>query len=405
MAQVWSNAAAFGILPFRRRGSGANSGEAMSVEAPGKPAAEPRVGLLHDPLADWSNDDILLTKPARAALSARHLASLRVLDWPELRALFARHDMPAKKSGRADRRLGFLSVLTAASCVIVAAATPLAGPLARWVGSLAALLAVAAVALALLRRADVRANARWLAERYWTERVRSLYFQTIVNNLGLVADAMRDDTALGRWKVTRATALKALPEPEDVTSRVPRLAGPVAEEETWISPDWRQPPPTPAPSEELDTLLALLRSQRFDVQLAYSDAKLSDSLRAPARRSAAVRRGSQVLPALAVGAAGAAGVMLASGAAVGDVGVRLALAAAAAAMAAALALKMLNEDLRLSDDAARYAWYSAAVTRARARFDAGGLAEKVAALREMEVIAYRDLREFVAAHWRARHAP
>ena len=33
----------------------------------------------------------------------------------------------------------------------------------------------------------------------------------------------------------------------------------------------------------------------------------------------------------------------------------------------------------------------------RARFDAGDLAEKLAALREMEVVAYRDLREFVAA--------
>ena len=31
------------------------------------------------------------------------------------------------------------------------------------------------------------------------------------------------------------------------------------------------------------------------------------------------------------------------------------------------------------------------------------LGEKVSALREMEVVAYRDLREFIGAHWRSRN--
>jgi hypothetical protein len=71
----------------------------------------------------------------------------------------------------------------------------------------------------------------------------------------------------------------------------------------------------------------------------------------------------------------------------------------------ALALRVINDSLLLSDDASRYAWYSAAVLRARNRFDAGDLGEKLAALRDMETVAYRDLREFVAAHWRARYVP
>jgi hypothetical protein len=97
--------------------------------------------------------------------------------------------------------------------------------------------------------------------------------------------------------------------------------------------------------------------------------------------------------------------MMAAGMTPADAGVKLALALAATATAVALALRVINDSLLLSDDASRYAWYSAAVLRARNRFDAGDLGEKLAALRDMETVAYRDLREFVAAHWRARYVP
>ena len=50
------------------------------------PGTEERRGMFHDALADWTNDDVLQTEAARAALGARHPEALRVLDWPELRA-------------------------------------------------------------------------------------------------------------------------------------------------------------------------------------------------------------------------------------------------------------------------------------------------------------------------------
>ena len=65
--------------------------------------AEQPHGLFHDALADWSNDDVLQTKEARAALRAIHPASLRALDWPELRALFAKYDPPATRHGRGSK--------------------------------------------------------------------------------------------------------------------------------------------------------------------------------------------------------------------------------------------------------------------------------------------------------------
>jgi hypothetical protein len=72
------------------------------------------------------------------------------------------------------------------------------------------------------------------------------------------------------------------------------------------------------------------------------------------------------------------------------------------ALVAALALRVINDDRLLAGDAGRYAGYFAEVSKVRTRFDRGDLTEKLAALRDMETVAHRDLREFVAAHWRAR---
>ena len=377
----------------------------MSNDTPAAPETDARGGLFRDPLADWANDDILLTRPARAVLGARHMQGLRVLDWPELRQLFGRYEAPANRHGQRDRRLGLASVGMAVVGLMLAAFAPMASGFERWVGLVAAVLTLSGAAMTAVHWLDHRSKARWLGNRFWTERVRGLYFQAIVNNLDLVARAMTDNAALGEWKAVRARALEALPKPDDMAAQIGRLAGPVEEADVWVLADWSKPVPPPEPSEGLDILLPLLRSQRFDVQLAYVDRKLSDSLRTPGRRSALVRRGSDLLPSLAVLAAAAAGIAMAVGLTPAEVFVKLALAVAASATAVSLALRVINDSLLLSDDASRYAWYSAAVMRARNRFDAGDLGEKLAALRDMETVAYRDLREFVAAHWRARYVP
>lgn len=361
--------------------------------------------LFGDPLSGWSNDDILLTKPARATLGAKHMRSLRVLDWPELRAQFSRYDAPANQHARRDRLLSLGSVACVSAGLILAGYAPLLADGAALLGAAAALLCVFGVLLGAVHWLDRPARARWLGNRFWTERMRALYFQTLINNLDLVAAAMRDDTALGEWKAARARALNALPTPENLASQISRLAGQVGEDEVWALAEWAPAPAPPSPSEELDIVFTLLRTQRFDSQIAYTDRKLGDSLRAPRRRSQAVHLGGQILPAGAVLATVVAGELLVLGQPGDGFQVRVALATAAATAIAALALRMVNDDLRLSQDAGRYAWYGAAVQRARAQFDAGDLGQKLSALREMEVIAYRDLRAFVSAHWRGRYVP
>src|SRR6185312_1099451 len=98
----------------------------------------------------------------------------------------------------------------------------------------------------------------------------------------------------------------------------------------------------------------------------------------------------------------AAVLVVAMGRKLGGADVRLALEVMAGAIVGAMALGVVNDDRLLAGDAARYAAYFAALSKARARFDTGGPALKLAALREVEVVCYRDLREFIGSHWRSR---
>ena len=368
------------------------------------PQAEARRGLFHDALADWTNDDVLQTEAARAALGAWRPGALRVLDWPELRALFAKYDPPATRHGRRDRRFALLSVGLAALGLMLVMVSPLAVGAERVMELVAAALVVAGLATMALHKFGAGSKARSLAHRFGAERVRALYFQAVVNNLDVAARAMADDAALGDWTTARARMLSYLPEPEDLPGQIPKLAGAVDDDaETWVAPAWSQAPEPPEPSAELDLLLSLLRGQRLDGQIDYLERKLGDSLGAPGQRAVVVKMLSRLLLA----AAGVTGVMagvliVGMGRAPGDTDVKLALEVTAGAVVAAMALGVINDDRLLAGDAKRYAANLAAFRKARAQFDKGGVPEKLVALRDVEIACYRDLREFVGAHWRSR---
>ena len=197
--------------------------------------------------------------------------------------------------------------------------------------------------------------------------------------------------------------LSHLPEPEDLPDQVPKLAGPVDDDaETWVAPEWSQAPKPPEPSADLDLLLSLLRGQRLDGQIDYVERKLSDSLGAPGQRAMVVQWLSRMLLAAAMVTGLIAGVLIVMGRALGDTDLKLALEVTAGSLVAFMALGVINDDRMLAGDAKRYAAYFAALSKVRARFDRGDPADKLAALREMEVVCYRDLREFVGSHWRSR---
>lgn len=358
-----------------------------------------RLAAFADPLAGWHNDDILLDKDARQALGNVHPQVLRVLDWPELRAQFKQHEEPANLHVRRGRQLGLLAVGSGVLALAVAATALLvpAGA-AVAVGAVALLFAATAGALFAARKLASRSTDLWLGSRYWTERARGLYFQVLINNLDQAVEAMTDNTAFAGWKATRARALEALPPAREMAGRVGALTRDVADDEIWVLPEWRRPPPTPTPGPNLDRLLERLRAQRFDIQIAYSRRKLGESMGAPRRRAEANARLANLVTVGAVLAAGGAGLALLLGQGPETLVTRGAVAVAIVATAAVLGLRALNDALYPSAELVRFAGYNAAAVQARDQFDAGGLDAKIDALRAMEGHAYRDLRAFIASH-------
>jgi len=64
------------------------------------------ISALHNPLADWPNDDLLLTDAVRSFMNETHPNVARVLDWEEHRALFEEKDKNANTAKRQTRNIG-----------------------------------------------------------------------------------------------------------------------------------------------------------------------------------------------------------------------------------------------------------------------------------------------------------
>jgi hypothetical protein len=364
-----------------------------------------------NPFADWPNDDLLFSQDHRDFVWRRHPRAAAIFDWPELRARFAAHDPPAGRFRARSRRLGMIAVFLGCASLILTAflgaigqAAPGATPV---LGALAALLAVASGLTGFSGVLSGRDKARWLTHRFWTERMRQLHFQLIVNNLPLAAEVVADPSRLGQWEALRRGALDCFEHMQPVSHSLERMRRDLTEDEPWLEAAWIAPPETPPPSPAIDELFEILKQHRFGIQKRYASYKLMAGLHSPRTRSHLVRTGADVMTVLALLVAAALGILHATTppAAAGTPNApALLLVAGAGGMLAALilALRVLDEGLQLRSETERYEWYLAAVEALERRFDAGDMRTKVAVLREMERLSYQELRWFTVSFDEAR---
>ena len=351
------------------------------------------------PLSDWPNDDLLFEQKHRDFIWRRHPNAAPIFDWPELRDLFGAHDPPAGHFRARSRRLGLAAVgLGCASLVLSAflAAISLGAPGAvPWLGALAALLAVASGIFGFSGVLSGRDKSRWLNHRFWTERMRQLHFQLIVNNLPDASAAIADPARHQDWFALRAAALDAFEHAYmgPLAESLERMREDLALDRPWLDDRWSQPAPVPQPSPATDELFMLLKQQRFGIQRRYATYKLMEGRHSPRTRSRWLRTSADLLTVLTLLVAIALGlVYLFADSQHGAVAV---LAGAGGALAALiLSLRVLDEGLLLRSETERYLWYLAAVESLERRYEAGDAAAKVAVLREMERLSYQELRWF-----------
>lgn len=399
-----------------------------------------------DPFKNWPNGDLLIHEEDRAFFARHFPVYAPIFDWPELRSLFLTYDAPAARARKHSRRSGILAVVAGVLSLILAAGVPLIGEVARTiqvganpqsvagpakneviataggiakknvtvdpsgvqavVGGFAAFLAMASVLLGYTQVLTGRAKSQWLTNRFWTERIRQLHFQFIVNHLPAAIAAGKSKQGLQHWLDLRTAELDRFKHDylRGVDDKVHHLDIDEAEDMPWIVEEWSRPGPVPASSVEFDAILQLMEQQRFGIQQRYAERKLRHGMHSPATLADWVLKLSDTLTfalLLATITAGVGSVLLVfwHGAPLLHF---IAAFVAAVASAIVVAMRALKEGLLFSADAERYKWYLAALRTLHRRYEHSDREQKVCLLRELEHVAYQEMRRFILSCSQAR---
>lgn len=372
-------------------------------------ASLPLASPFEDPFKNWPNSDLLIDSEDRAFFTRHFPAYAPIFEWPELRALFAAYDGVAATARKHSRRSGAIAVLAGLCSLGVAATVQLVNELTRGtaaqlptqaaLGGVAAAFAIVSVLFGYTQVLTGREKSRWLINRFWTERIRQFHFQLIVNHLAAVVAAVTSKEALQHWLEFRTIQLDRFNHDylRGVDDKIHHLELDEAEDSPWIVGEWERPGPVPNASPELDMVLKLMEQQRFGIQQRYAERKLRHGWHSPETLAQWVLNLSDTFTALLLLATIIAGIgsILVLTLHASPLVHFIAGLVAAVASAIVVAMRALKEGLLFSADAERYRWYLAAVRTLYRRFERGDLARKIFLLRELEHVAYQEMRRFI----------
>ena len=370
-----------------------------------------------DPFKDWPNDDLLLETTSQNYFAIRYPQEAPLFDWPEARAAFVAHDSTARSAKAKSRRRGVAAVwlsLVGLGCVatipLLAEVLKVNNLSAAVAGSQAVIGSIAAIALLagavvaygkLFRDGDKQV---WLINRLWSERLRQLHFQIIINNLDLAGQATTDAAALERYKSMRSMILHGFKHEQQsrLVATLERLENDAAEERAWLAPEWEEPGNSPTLTPAVTRVIDMLQRQRFGIQDRFTSLKLRPGWHSPASRSTFVARTSDIFTALLVLVSLASALSYLLGGAITLT--QQALATTAGILGTAIAaLRVVNDGLQYSADTDRYRWYLAAVQSLQQRIlRTTDATQKLYLLREMEHLSYQEMRRFYLSAWKAR---
>lgn len=365
------------------------------------------IGPIARPLAEWRNDDLMLNEATRERLRQLDPGVFAVLDWPEMREDFKAHDRVANDAKRGVRSAVAVILFVATMGIAINQLAEIVQPQSTPLKLLALLLSVVGGAAALFLLLRARGRSIWLGHRLWTERLRQLHFQLLIQHMTLAGRAvdeqdagLPDTPALDKLRAERERVRTLLHGrlAANEAHVIETIVDDLAEADPWIEREWGEAPVATDGSAGQARLLEIIAAQRIDIQDEYTRKNLREGLYSPATRARAmaVVSGLFVVAALAIGAAGLVGM------AFGLLDSRdLALFVAVQALVGAVVifLKSADEGLAIGADAERYKWYLACIEKISDRFHAAaGAVGKVAALRDLEQISYREMRRFFQVH-------
>jgi hypothetical protein len=147
-----------------------------------------------------------------------------------------------------------------------------------------------------------------------------------------------------------------------------------------------------------------MEQQRFGIQLRYAERKLLSGWHSPETRSQWVLKLSDTFTGILLLATITVGVGSVNALMFGENPTFRVVAGLVAALASSsiVAMRALKEGLLFSADAERYKWYLAAVRAIQNKFEHADYSQKVELLRELEHVAYQEMRRFILSGSQAR---
>jgi hypothetical protein len=362
-------------------------------------------GFFDDPIAGWGNDDLLLRPETRDEFARKMPEEFRVFDWPELRTLFEEHDHLANAARRDTRRGGVFAIgVGFAGIVVTALASLVANNIALALAG--SLLVVGAGLVGFHFLLTGKRRLVWITNRYWTERIRQFYFQFIINNAELAAQAMVDDQALALYVALRRETFRTFVDEHADHSplSMERMKADVAEISPWLHPDWENRPPPAKQTLSLDRMLVVLAKQRLRIQDDYVTRKLLKSYKSPEWRLGVVMVLSDILTVLTLLLTASIGVIFALSGGDDTIAIKSMLALNAIFGGGVLALRALESGLQLAADTDRYSWYLASTKSLIDRYKQRlGADDRIELLRQMEHLSYQELRRFTISSLASRY--
>ncbi len=383
------------------------------------PPAGPRVetiegsSLQHSSFVDQIfNDDLLFAEADRDLAARQFPAIMHVLYHPALRDFFEEFDVPANAAKRRSRiyglytvTLGTLAIMGAAADVwvhaedgpawliwVIAVSASAAGVASMWFGSSGVLFG--------------KAKSEWLHRRFMTETIRQFHFQSFVAHASDIARSLADDGAKDVFLRQRAKSFEAFRA--EYKGKLPAKLAEALSSET--DDGWLHGPSGEADEGSLAALEPVFqayRELRIRHQIDYANWRLREDHRvfsdAPRRQASVL----EVVSLLCIGSLFLLHLVIIAGVALqiphADKLLSVPFSIIVIWIAAiALGVRALEQGLQPDREVERYQAYRSSSKALLQRFDAATPQEKLKLVREMERLAYDEMRNFLPTNFRAK---
>jgi hypothetical protein len=367
------------------------------------------------------NDDLLLSDRDRKLAATTFPNLIHVLDFPELRSLFATYDEPANRSKKQLQRAGLATIALAVVALLGASTEPLYG---RFYPSVETALVIVSpiagvlgIAIGTVGVFYAASKKSWLEARLMTERLRQFQFQTLVAHVTSILDSTAAPEKKQEFYAARERWFSAfqIEYGGRLSAKLKEVFDDEAEEQFMLH-TVESPERVAERKSILDELFSAYKLMRIKHQIKYANYKLgADSLSLP-RRQVALLSAVSLMCILFVFFAHF-GISIA----VSMPYVQRLLPSATMPdwlrhaqspwvhvvviwiVIIALAARTFEEGLQPTREVERYTAYTARLARLLLHFDeTHDVAEKVRIMTEVERLVYQEMRGFLKTNYQAR---